>query len=106
MPFFANLGRSVHWSLRLSRALFVSWFLLISCLLFPFIRGRAGLGDEISAIVALVSLALSFYGALLWLVLFVVAVITRRGRVGGYMWFQAIALVGLALFAGSVIYHP
>ncbi len=106
MTFFDRTDFSEHWSLRLGRTLFASWFLLVPCLVFPFVRGWTRLEDQFSGFAALISLAVFFYGSLLWLMLFLVDVAKRRGKIGLYLWLQACALVALEVLAGSVISHP
>ena len=106
MSFFDRVEGTDHWSVRLARVLFACWFVLVPCLLLPFILEKAGLSDEFTEAVALLSLALSFYVALLWLCLFLMAVVSRRGKLNWYLWLQAISLLGSELFVGSVIAHP
>ena len=105
MPFFDKTNSSEHWSVRLGRVLSACWFLLILCMLFAFIRGRAKSADDFSGMLALISVAVFFHGTLLWLALFLVAAVKRRGRLGWHLWLQTISLVGLELVVGWGIAH-
>jgi len=90
----------------LARALSAGWYLLLACHLLPPIRGMGNFNDAFSGYLALFALASSLHLSLVWLLLFVVFAVKRRGQVGKYMWLQAIILMGLEVVTGWVVSHP
>ena len=79
--------------------------MLIFCVILAFVRGRIKSTDEFSGVLALMSVAVFFYGALLWLIVLLPVALVRRGKVGKYLWLQTASLVGLELLVGWTIAH-
>lgn len=104
-PFFDKIDRPEHWSTRAARVLSASWLALILCILFAFVLGRLKVAGELSGAVALMSVAVFFHGTLLWLILLLLVAVTRRGKLGKYLWLQTASLVGLELLVGWGIAH-
>ena len=92
---------SEHWSLRLAKYLYFLGYVLLSLLILSLAGwaaacvgvGVLGFAIEVS------SFLFFFYGSALWLGLFLIAAVRRRGRLWLGLWLQAICLLGLVLLA-------